>query len=393
MKKPLTKRISSFVLLLGVYLSIPVNLSAQLLAWDFQGATASGSVNATTNNTNLNVSAITRGAGLAYSSLADAYSSTGFEGTSLADAIAKNEYLEFKVSPKSTHKVSLSSLESSFRRSSTGPSFFQWQYSLDGFQTPGVNIGNVISFSSTATNGEAMPSIDLSGITALQNIIAPAEISIRLYGYAASSTAGTFALGKPTSPANDLAITGPIILPVNLISFELRSSNHSVSLTWVTDQEKNNKLYTIERSEDNSNFISVGEVKGSSSIELRNTYSFTDYAVGSGTYYYRLKQTNLDGTSTYTEIKKVKIVLNQSDGFEIYPNPVSDDVTISSTTSSDQLMLKLLDLQGGLRLKQAGNISSLNQALNTLLPKLAAGTYLIQLNEGEKTVTKKLVKD
>lgn len=185
--------------------------NAQILAWDFAGNAGNEiTVNSTTTHPNLNVSTLSRGAGLSPNALADAYSSSSFSNTStsLADAIANNDYLQFTVSPQSGYKVSLSTLNGTFRRSATGPNTFQWQYSLDGFATPGINVGPTITYTGTETNGVAQPTIDLSTVAALQNVTFPNMVTFRLYGWNATSTAGTFALGRLAG--NDLAIGGTV---------------------------------------------------------------------------------------------------------------------------------------------------------------------------------------
>ena len=184
-------------------------VNAQILAWDFNGNTGSETtVNSTTTSPNLNVSTVSRGAGLSANALANSFSSTSFSstGTSLNDAITNNDYLQFTVSPQSGFRVSLSTLDANFRRSSTGPNTFQWQYSLDGFATPGINVGPTITYTGTETNGVAQPQIDLSTVPALQNVAFPNTVTFRLYGWNATSAAGTFALGR--LDGNDLAVGG-----------------------------------------------------------------------------------------------------------------------------------------------------------------------------------------
>ncbi|MBC7695202.1 MAG: Ig-like domain-containing protein, partial [Burkholderiales bacterium] len=188
------------------------SVQAQILAWEFNTNTGSEvTVNAGTNNANLNTAVISRGAGITATGLTNAYSSTGFtvSGT-LADAKTNNKYLQFTVNSKSGYKVSLSTLDFNFRRSSTGPNAFQWQYSLDGFTTAGVDLGAVISYTTSPTAGDAQPQISLSGITSLQNLPSTTTVTFRLFAYGATATTGTFALGRPTTPLNDLSVGGTV---------------------------------------------------------------------------------------------------------------------------------------------------------------------------------------
>ncbi len=199
---------------IALFLLILISHSSygQILAWDFASALGSeASVTSTSTATNLNSSTITRGAGLLASALANTYSSNDFTASgTAAQAITNNDYLQFTVSAASGYMVSLSTLDANFRRSGTGPNTFQYMYSLNGFSTAGANIGSPISYTLTTGNGDAQTQINLSGISALQNVLSGTVITIRLYGYGASATGGTFALGRPTTPTNDLAIGGTI---------------------------------------------------------------------------------------------------------------------------------------------------------------------------------------
>ncbi|MBU2447484.1 MAG: hypothetical protein KJ666_18175, partial [Bacteroidetes bacterium] len=107
---------------------------SQILAWETNGLAGNeATVNSTTTNVNLNTSTLSRGGGINPSALSNAFSSTSFSGTTLANALSSNQFLQFTVSASAGYKVSLSTLDANFRRSTTGPNKFQWQYSLDGF--------------------------------------------------------------------------------------------------------------------------------------------------------------------------------------------------------------------------------------------------------------------
>lgn len=186
---------------------------SQVAAWDFAGKTGNETtVTATTLSPNLNNTAVSRGAGINPVATGDTYASNGFTTgpTSLATAIANGDYIEFTINPKPGYMASLSTLDANFRRSGTGPNSFQWQYSLDGFATPGNNIGSSFTYSLSTSNGDPQTQIDLSSIPALQTFNNATTLSFRLYAWGATNSSGTFALGRPATPANDLAIGGTV---------------------------------------------------------------------------------------------------------------------------------------------------------------------------------------
>ena len=184
----------------------PINIAA------FEPAGLAGSevtFNATTNDANLNTVILSRGAGINPSALVDSFCSNAFaSGGNKANAISTSEYLQLAISPKPNYKVSLSSIDFNIRRSSTGPNAYQWQYSLDGFATGGIDVGAQGSYTGTDTNGLAMPQINLSGVANLQNVVAGTVVTFRLYAWGATNGSGTFAIGRLAG--DDLVFKGNV---------------------------------------------------------------------------------------------------------------------------------------------------------------------------------------
>lgn len=122
-----------------------------------------------------------------------------------------------------------------------------------------------------------------------------------------------------------------IALPLDLLSFQGKLlNNNTSSLTWITANVSKVTHFDVERSVNGVDFIKIGTVK----IEKNeNSYTFTDNlntdATAANTLYYRLKINDLDGSSIFSRIislEKGKILR----GVKIYPNPVSDVLTIEN---------------------------------------------------------------
>ena len=111
------------------------------------------------------------------------------------------------------------------------------------------------------------------------------------------------------------------VLPVKISGFEARATNGKSVLRWTTSSESHNKDFEVQRSSDGQNFAGVGTVNskalnGNSSETL--AYSFTTNSVASGTHYYRIKQTDINGEFSYSEVKSVDLGL-AANSFEVYP--------------------------------------------------------------------------
>lgn len=268
---------------------------ATIIGFDPNGnAGNEATINSTTTSSGLNSSILSRGSGLSASSLANAFGSQNFTASgNFADAVANNKYLQITISAQVGKKVSLNTLTANFRRSSTGPNAFQWRYSLDGFATIGTDVGSAISYTGTDANGLAQGAITLSGISALQNVPSGTTITLRLYGWGATGTSGTFAIGRLTG--DDLAVDGTVAdnvlsAPVSIAATSVTSTSFNANWNSVSGATS----YRLDVSTA-SNFSPL--VSGYNDLNVGNvtTYPVTGLNA-STTYYYRLRAYN--GTAT-----------------------------------------------------------------------------------------------
>lgn len=196
------------------------------------------------------------------------------------------------------------------------------------------------------------------------------------------------------------------IIPVELISFTATVSDNDVHLNWTTATEINNQGFEIERSQDlkidklsrwipsEKNWKKVGFIPGFGTTTETHTYSFNDENLAEGKYQYRLKQIDLDGTSSYSNIVYVEItslvnfVLKQN-----YPNPFNPTTIINySIKESGLVKLKIYDLLGAEvaelvnEVKEAGYHSvEFNAA------KLPSGVYIYTMQVNGFTASKKML--
>jgi hypothetical protein len=111
-------------------------------------------------------------------------------------------------------------------------------------------------------------------------------------------------------------------LPVVLSAFSGVLHNSTVFLDWTTRTEKNNLYFAIERSGPELQFDSIGFVNGAGTSHQRLDYQFSDSHPLPGFSYYRLRQTDFDGTFSYSKV--VFIDNSGMDSFiDVYPNPGS----------------------------------------------------------------------
>ncbi|MBA4168067.1 MAG: hypothetical protein H0X41_11095, partial [Chitinophagaceae bacterium] len=118
------------------------------------------------------------------------------------------------------------------------------------------------------------------------------------------------------------------VLPVTLKSFTARLINKNVELNWTTTDEKDNALFTIERSGTDQKFIEIGTLSGAREHAGEKNYSFSDISPLTGLGFYRLVQTDIDGRKTYLQIKKILNRQNNDHDALVYPNPFSSGISV-----------------------------------------------------------------
>jgi hypothetical protein len=95
-----------------------------------------------------------------------------------------------------------------------------------------------------------------------------------------------------------------IVLPIELVNWEVICCNSdTVKLLWQTASEQNNNYFTIEKSKNGVDFESVGTVfSKDGNSNMNQFYTYYDVNPFSGILYYRLSQTDIDGSKTYFKI-------------------------------------------------------------------------------------------
>jgi len=106
-------------------------------------------------------------------------------------------------------------------------------------------------------------------------------------------------------------------LPIELVTFNATPCNNNVCLDWSTATETNNDFFTIEKSQDGINFITVVQMNGSGNSITSHSYTAVDDNPYSGVSYYRLKQTDYNGHITYSQIRMVDFVLSSDFVFNV----------------------------------------------------------------------------
>lgn len=256
---------------------------APIVGWNLRGTPTTAVVEKPASDVAQGVEQVflTRGPGLELSNLHEGFAAVEYNtgNPDRAAAIASGDYFEFGFTVEEGYQAYVSSLDAAFRRSAfDSPYNLEWQYSLDGFATDGTPIvptgkswdeigwvpdsstwrstteeffwegasflylgrnstGATTVYRNQAVDynyitrdvteqgaagepGNAMPTIDLRGISELQGVPAGTTVTFRLYawGNEGTGTTNSFAFGRQDGPVVGGAVAPVNKLPVTVIS-------------------------------------------------------------------------------------------------------------------------------------------------------------------------------
>ncbi len=217
---------------------------------------------------------------------------------------------------------------------------------------------------------------------------------------AATFTANTNFTAPNYANANDpcksYSVSEPIVatvlcpLPVNLISFKAWPKESINVLQWITSNEKDNDHFVIERSNNNLNFTAIATINPLNNGQGTKVYEFEDETPLEGTNYYRLKQVDKDGSTSYSKVISVLAKQSATLDFNILPNPSDGNVSLILAGIADiqTLQIEVTDLQGNIVYQ---SVKTSEGVISLALNNLAKGIYIVKIENASQILTKKLV--
>jgi hypothetical protein len=178
-------------------------------------------------------------------------------------------------------------------------------------------------------------------------------------------------------------------LPVELIYFKAEVEQSAVQLRWATASELNNDYFQIERSADGVQFDPIGApIEGAGTTTEPLNYEYTDRNPLSGVSYYRLKQVDFGGQTSYSEVAPVRVGGVANNELLIYPNPVQGQLQVIWGGEQTIERIRLLDAKG-----QELSVDAVidNKQAKVELQALTPGVYFLELLSGQERKIERIV--
>ena len=215
----------------------------------------------------------------------------------------------------------------------------------------------------------------------------------------------THTLSGTVSSFSDFTGGEPGALPIQLASFVGSAiGGHAVRLDWTTLSEINNFGFYVQRrlsTEQQFTELPSSFVPGHGTTLIPQQYTFTDNTAGVGHWFYRLKQLDLDGTSTITDPIEVDVltgvketaprefVLNQN-----YPNPFNPSTEIKFSVEQNAMTtLKVYNILGQEVVALFNGIAEAGQYYSVRVDatSLPSGMYFYTLESGQRKDIRKML--
>ncbi|MFK8037137.1 MAG: T9SS type A sorting domain-containing protein [Crocinitomicaceae bacterium] len=178
-------------------------------------------------------------------------------------------------------------------------------------------------------------------------------------------------------------VTGP--LPIEITNFSGEIINGQSHLYWTTASEANNDYFNVQHSIDGQNWRNVLKINGAGNSSIPLHYSGVHTNPILGVNYYRLKQTDFNGTYNFEEI--IALYYDENE-MVVYPNPAYQEVFITKKSIND-FEIKIYNTYG-----QIVKTELKSQSNNTLVMDLSAlnsGVYFIELTKNGSSERVKLI--
>jgi len=192
-------------------------------------------------------------------------------------------------------------------------------------------------------------------------------------------------LSNGTTGSSPSGFVNLSMLPVNFTSFYINKANQNIRLNWSTDNEINNSHFDVEKSADGVNWLKVGVVIAGNN-RITNNYSYNDKISSSPVVYYRLRQVDIDGRSSFSSIKAIRTG-ETIPAVKIYSSEKNVVIDLNSAVKSN-LFVSVINSNGQVISKRAFNNAAYK--INFHLDKATPGTYIVHVadNKGMNAVKK-----
>lgn len=233
----------------------------------------------------------------------------------------------------------------------------------------GIGSLRVVKYPGTSSDGSGLPAT----YTGTPVVIDPADADIVW-----NATAGWWEVSFDVTGFSGFILqTNPAVLPVTLLTWNVQVQGNNAVAQWTSSQEVNHAYYVVEYSVDGQRFVGAGQLPAQAGNgEKQYGYPHINAAALGNKLYYRLKMVAATGAISYSNVLLVRFGGKVPQITDVFPNPVTTQVTIVAAGESRQsIQLYITDMSGKQLLRRT-MIANSTATIN--MQGLAPGMYLLK---------------
>jgi len=162
-----------------------------------------------------------------------------------------------------------------------------------------------------------------------------------------------------------------------------------IMLKWSTAIEVNNAMFVIERSTDGVDYENIGNVNGKGTTEDVSEYNFLDVNATKSKLYYRLKQMDIDGSFSYSDI--IALDKKIANNFMVVRMSAANAEDVFETTinafETKEMKMTVTDWKGNVLMDE---MQQLQNGLNSVMVDLSdmkPAIYKVTFEVGQEVET------
>lgn len=208
------------------------------------------------------------------------------------------------------------------------------------------------------------------------------------------SNGGTTAATVYTATATGLNQFTPYVLvsdaaplPVTWLDFSAECNRGEVMIKWSTASEQNSDYFTVERSADGINYDPIANVTAAGQSSTVRKYWAIDTDPLSGTSFYRVRETDFNGSFMHTG----QIIVNGCSNDDIFIYGVGGGVSVNIDAIEDaRYTLELYDALGQKLVGEVKEVTAGSNHLKMNVSNIASAMYVVKVYSSSNAVTKKV---
>lgn len=182
-----------------------------------------------------------------------------------------------------------------------------------------------------------------------------------------------------------------VVLPVSLMSFELKVADNYIKVEWKTANEKNSSHFILKRAGDDKVFKAIAEIKAVKESSSTTHYQYFDRFPLIGQNYYKLEQVDADGIRTLSDIITTAYHLKNQKMFAYFSDRGFLNTVVDIPKQEGFVEITVFNLNGQIVAFKKVNIAEdIHYQFNDLI--LNKGLYLISFAFEGQIITQKIIK-